>query len=77
MSGELKEFTLPDLRNRLIKPGDRVRMCAPHPRQGEVGTYMGVERIQASGTWASLIRFEEGVDGCYVTKSDQWEKVQP
>lgn len=65
---------LPDRYGRIIKPGDRVKLTRHHPRTGEIGTYKGVERINATGKWASLVRFEESVDGCYVTKANQWER---
>ena len=73
----LVDMTLRDRRNAKVEVGDRVMLCRPHPRAGEIGTYAGIERINATGKWGSLVRFEDGSDGCYVLNADFWEKLTP
>lgn len=66
---------VPDWRGNTIKPGERVRIREGHPHAGRTGTYKGVEHLSALNKYGCLVRFDNEDDGCYVMKSDQWERL--
>ena len=61
-----------DRNHRLIKAGGKVLLCNPHPHAGEVGTYLGVDKLAVG--WGHAVRLEDGRE-CYVFEVSQWERV--
>lgn len=73
-SGQLNKVGVPDRLRFTIKPGDAVRLVAPHPCAGWQGHYEGVEYLSVPDKWACKVAFDGG--GCYVFNAAQWEKIR-
>lgn len=74
VSDQINKIDVPDRFRLLIKPGEAVRLVAPHPCAGWQGCYEGVEYLPVPNRWACKVTFDGG--GCYVFNASHWEKVR-
>ncbi len=71
-SNQLNLIDVPDYQRRTIKPGDAIRLKAPHPHAGKIGYYRGVQYLSVPDKWACKVDLQDG-GGCYVFNAGEWE----